>query len=470
MDVHNVRHYGATGAGGNTNDRPGIEAAIAACRRAGGGTLYFPAGTYRWTGTIELPGNMWITGDGHGSLLQPDDARGEALGVVGDHLVISHVRIAGSALVAVAIRNGAQDILLRSVMFEGTAGSLGHCVLLFECSRVLVQDCAFHACGYGVIQQSGSASSSVRVSGCTVTDSYGDFVECNSATVDSRDWMIDHNRYLGSKQTGPEERFVGVTRVENVTISDNHVYGVGGDAAVHLEGALGNVRITNNHFENCRTSGGNVGYVYVTDSAKTLLIQGNVFTQTDPALPMAFAVDTSNSAIAPRIAFAGNRVVAGARCAFGGLNLGFNHGTTDIQGNEFNALQVAVRANSAQNVRVADNDVLGCVRGISTAPDGPSGSGGTGFMVRGNRFIGTGESCIDAGRNAAGTGAPTGWLICDNVFDATVSVRDGVDILASGNFVGQGVSFAVSAVGHGGGARVVERATFLAGSGLRPGT
>lgn len=42
---YNVRFYGAVGDG-VTDDRPAIQAAIDACEAAGGGTVYFPAGTY----------------------------------------------------------------------------------------------------------------------------------------------------------------------------------------------------------------------------------------------------------------------------------------------------------------------------------------------------------------------------------------------------------------------------------------
>src|SRR5580700_124068 len=49
---YNVRDFGAAGDG-RAKDTAGIQAAIDACSKAGGGTVYLPAGRYL-TGTIEL--------------------------------------------------------------------------------------------------------------------------------------------------------------------------------------------------------------------------------------------------------------------------------------------------------------------------------------------------------------------------------------------------------------------------------
>jgi len=470
MALHDVTRYGATGKGAPHDDGRAIRAAIDACSRDGGGIVHFPAGRYHWTATIGIPANVRVTGEGSASLLQPGMPKGEALGISGSNVSLEHLSIGGSAVVAVAIRNGAADVAIRSVTFEGSPGFLSHCVLLLECSRILVQDCAFRRAGYGVIQQLGFASSHVRVTGCTVVEARADFVECNCATVDSRDWTIDHNRYLGAASTGTEVRFVGITRVENVLIANNQVYGVGGDAAVHLEGDLGNIRVVHNHFENCRVTGGNLGYIYVTDSGKSLLVQGNTFVQSDPSLPIAFALDTANSSIAPRIMFCDNRVIAGAGARFGGMSIGFNQGSTEVRGNEFQGLETGVRANSALHVRVTGNDFIRCSRGIHSSPDAPSGAAGAGFVVQGNRFSGTGRSCIEAERNGNGTGAPEKWLIADNWLDGAVQVRDGIDVVARDNVLLPGATLDVHAVGHGGGARNLERSTHVLGSGPKSGT
>ena len=54
--IFSVRDFGATGDG-KTLDSPAINKAIEACSAAGGGTVYFPAGTYV-SGSIRLKSNL----------------------------------------------------------------------------------------------------------------------------------------------------------------------------------------------------------------------------------------------------------------------------------------------------------------------------------------------------------------------------------------------------------------------------
>ncbi len=56
--IFNVTDYGATGDG-QTADTRAIQSAIEACNRAGGGTVYFPAGTYV-TGSLFLCSNITL--------------------------------------------------------------------------------------------------------------------------------------------------------------------------------------------------------------------------------------------------------------------------------------------------------------------------------------------------------------------------------------------------------------------------
>ena len=63
----NVRTYGATGDG-TTLDSPAINKAIDACAQTGGGTVYFPAGTYL-SGSIHLKDNIHLLIDAGATIL-----------------------------------------------------------------------------------------------------------------------------------------------------------------------------------------------------------------------------------------------------------------------------------------------------------------------------------------------------------------------------------------------------------------
>jgi len=56
--TYNIRDYGATGDG-KTLDSPAIDKAIDDCAASGGGTVYFPAGTYL-SGSIHLKSNIHL--------------------------------------------------------------------------------------------------------------------------------------------------------------------------------------------------------------------------------------------------------------------------------------------------------------------------------------------------------------------------------------------------------------------------
>jgi polygalacturonase len=67
LNFFNVRDFGATGNGTNL-DSPAINQAITACAQAGGGTVYFPAGTYL-SGSINLRSNIHLLIDAGATIL-----------------------------------------------------------------------------------------------------------------------------------------------------------------------------------------------------------------------------------------------------------------------------------------------------------------------------------------------------------------------------------------------------------------
>lgn len=74
-----VTSYGATG-NGTTDDRAAIQSAIDAASAAGGGVVFFPKGTYRITGSLEVSGNnVQLEGTGKASVIFLSTAGGTVI-------------------------------------------------------------------------------------------------------------------------------------------------------------------------------------------------------------------------------------------------------------------------------------------------------------------------------------------------------------------------------------------------------
>ena len=116
-DVFNVKNYGAIGDG-VTNDTTAIQAAIAAAcshtvnGQSVGGTVYFPAGNYKFTSTLTITtSNVYLKGDGPGaSFLFP------AISTTADVIYFA----------ANCQRVGALDIAIYNQISDPTAGAMLH--------------------------------------------------------------------------------------------------------------------------------------------------------------------------------------------------------------------------------------------------------------------------------------------------------------------------------------------------------
>lgn len=84
VDVHNVKHYGATGDGA-TDDATAIQAAIDAADSAGGGTVFVPSGTYLISTTLTTNPGVYLRGvSPKASIISSDAAAGNwAISVTG---------------------------------------------------------------------------------------------------------------------------------------------------------------------------------------------------------------------------------------------------------------------------------------------------------------------------------------------------------------------------------------------------
>jgi hypothetical protein len=130
VPVFNVRDYGATGDG-KTDDLPAAQKALVALSAAGGGSLYFPKGTYYFSGRLEFragPAGIRVYGDGDTSVLRADSLDIPAIlyfrdmtGVTVDHLrfVGSHVLDKSQNYVRGILLYQEQDTRIYSCTFFG---------------------------------------------------------------------------------------------------------------------------------------------------------------------------------------------------------------------------------------------------------------------------------------------------------------------------------------------------------------
>ncbi len=168
--------YGAVGDG-TTNDTAAIQAAIDAAENAGGGTVFFPAGTYRTTTALTIPAGVSIQGTGAASRIQCDTAAGiHILTFEADANAtsVSNIRLGHSqASTGRAINLAGVARILRvdnCVLGDGFTG--GGCIYLDTADTlVTATNCVFEMNalnGTAVKQGGGNVAAIANVIGCRV--------------------------------------------------------------------------------------------------------------------------------------------------------------------------------------------------------------------------------------------------------------------------------------------------------------
>ena len=92
FNVRDARFAGGAIGDGNTNDTPAFLAALEAAHRAGGGTVYVPAGSYRLLSTLPIPENVHLKGQSNGNTMLFWTARRWDFNELPD----AHIRILGN--------------------------------------------------------------------------------------------------------------------------------------------------------------------------------------------------------------------------------------------------------------------------------------------------------------------------------------------------------------------------------------
>lgn len=405
----NIKWFGAKGDG-VTDDRLAIQNAINTTK-----DVFIPQGTFKIDTSISVSGDRQsIFGNGDLSVI----LQGSSTAYINcsfSNVSFKNFRIeGGGASGGIRINNNSKHIDIESVTFyQGNQR-----VWLYACSNISILNCAFINTGYGVIQQAGYSSNNVITDSCIVSDSIADFVEANCTHVSpSKNWTITNNQYLENidyPSGTTESRFVGITSVENVIISNNIVEKTNGDSAIHLEDTLGDIIISGNIFDNIICTS-NDGYIYVLNSSENTIISNNIFKRTDTTLPTAYAYSCGSGYYSDEVMFVNNKIIGnGTVKNLGGLNISYN-GTKGmiINSNYFYELLNAVMFRGITNVKFSENLCYNCDNGFFLIRDSSS-NGGRYVDILNNTFIGTVGYDIYTSSNTNGTNPPRYWNISGN--------------------------------------------------------
>lgn len=150
--LFDVTEYGAKG-NGTADDTTAIQAALNDCDAAGGGTVYFPVGAYKITGTLLCYSNQTIDLNGS-TILQGGEINSLLMGYVtstttaynGPHdIVVQNGTFDGGSYevnnTLVGFDHG-KNITIRSCKFVNAYGAW-HDVELCACSNCVIEDCDF---------------------------------------------------------------------------------------------------------------------------------------------------------------------------------------------------------------------------------------------------------------------------------------------------------------------------------------
>lgn len=422
-DVVSVKDFGATGDG-TTDDRNAFQEALNT-----GKSVYVPQGTYAVGSTISLTADgQCLYGDGNLSVIKTTATAAPIRISDKDGTAVRNLKIdafTANTNPGINISGGSSGIDIENVYFYGG----NQRVYLGACDHIRVTGCTFDSTGYGVIQRSGTASSFGIVSNCIARNVSSDFVELNCNLNDSgapnppasRNWIIADNQFSSSRDyptPGTEDRFVGITEVENVTITGNVVERSQGDAPIHLEDLRGETVISNNIISNCVPSGGNTGLIFIINSAENCIIDGNIFAITDPALngTTISAYASNSGTYSNKTVFSNNRVFANNGNTLRGLAIGFqsSSSSTLITDNIFDGCDTVLVPAATNNFTFSGNKLINCKELVYV--DNPTGGGGNNNTITNNTTKGTTGSYdiyYNSGSDARGLNK---WKVSGNQF------------------------------------------------------
>ena len=151
-DAFNVKGYGAVG-NGVANDAVAVAAAVSAASAAGGGTVFFPAGTYKFSAGVSLASNVDLVGDGDATVVMSSTMTNTAI-FHDDSAAVSNVAISGlifdtidntTTKHAVKIGNagGSSEVRITACVFVNAPLASSYHMLIENAERIHIEKCQF---------------------------------------------------------------------------------------------------------------------------------------------------------------------------------------------------------------------------------------------------------------------------------------------------------------------------------------
>ena len=284
----NVKTYGATG-NGTSNDRTAIQNAFDACNTAGGGTVIFPAGTYKVNSTLIFYSNTHILLDCGATILRGGSynmmlqtyCTDETLEYNGVHDVIIE---GGTIDAGTGITQGcapigmihAKNITIKNVrMRHNNVGY--HCCDICGCKNITIEDCIFEdpltTDSHAEIIQFDSPTSRTTFPSSQLTEGANTFDSTITQNVEvkgCRFFLNDVSPACGNHTTSANK---------NILIHDNIITGEAGSyGAISFDDPNGNpnattqVMIHNNIIE-----GATYGFNFSAVGTGKIYVRDNIF-------------------------------------------------------------------------------------------------------------------------------------------------------------------------------------------------
>lgn len=280
--VVDVRDHGAIGDG-RTDDSVAVRAALAAT--APGGTLYLPAGTYRYasTETLRVGDGRVLAGDPGRTVLAFDPGRVEFAAFVsleGVGITLDGIELRRDADVdSVVLALGAvRDLTLSRMLLTGAADRFTetycHGILLSDravSENLHLTDSTFTALDYGLLQvnDSTAATSRILVEHCEFVANHNTDLEFNGPLGDIRGVEVRDCRFGRNFSRGFG---VGLAKVSGAVVTRNVFDGYAMEA-VHIEDYSSDVVVRDNTLRACALN--LHAYVQIIGRSRGVRVIGN---------------------------------------------------------------------------------------------------------------------------------------------------------------------------------------------------